>query len=206
MAVLSETMTLKHGSSPRRHLPVSKPRRLRASVRPLLGPSPARPASIDLLPTHIRPFMNVPVVSTTDFVLKVMPKKVTTPVTSSFALTSRSTAWPSRMSRFGVDSRTLRISRLYSSLSVCSRGKELVKPLRAGGMASQEATAAHLRSESPHSRALGGVENSLLQVAPVGHLADLAAQGVHLMDQLRFCRAAHGRIAGLPGHLVEGHG
>jgi hypothetical protein len=53
-------------------------------------PPPSRPhlpADIDFLPTQMVPFIKVPVVSTQARHLKVMPKKVVTPVTSSLGPT-----------------------------------------------------------------------------------------------------------------------
>ena len=44
---------------------------------------------------------------------------------------------------------------------------------------------------------LGAIEDALLQVAPVSHLAHLATQGIDLMHHLRFRRAPHRRVAGL---------
>ena len=63
-----------------------------------------------------------------------------------------------------------------------------------------------LRAERPHRGAARGVEDTLLEVALVGHLADLAAQGVHLVHELGLGGPAHRRVAGLPGDAVEGEG
>ena len=76
------------------------------------------PAGMDCLPIQMRPFMKVPVVITVARHLKVMPKKVLTPLTSPLESRSRSTAIASLMARFGVLSRSDRISRAYSNLSV----------------------------------------------------------------------------------------
>ena len=61
------------------------------------------------------------------------------------------------------------------------------------------------RSATPRGAARG-VEDALLEVALVGHLADLAAQGVHLVHELGLGGPAHRRVAGLPGDAVEGEG
>lgn len=50
------------------------------------------------------------------------------PVTSSFGPNSRSVAMPSRMSRLGVLSSRRRISRAYSSLSVCALSAHTAGP------------------------------------------------------------------------------
>ena len=44
---------------------------------------------------------------------------------------------------------------------------------------------------------LGAIEDALLQVAAVCHLADDAAQSIHLMHKLRLGGPAHRRIAWL---------
>lgn len=85
---------------------------------------------MDCRPTQMVPFMKVPVVSTTARARKVMPKKVRTPVTSSLGPTSTPTAMPSRMNRLGVSSSSRRISRAYSSLSVCARSAHTAGPCR----------------------------------------------------------------------------
>mmetsp|Transcript_14865 Transcript_14865/g.51060 ORF Transcript_14865/g.51060 Transcript_14865/m.51060 type:complete len:204 (-) Transcript_14865:401-1012(-) len=108
---------------------VSNPSATRLSVRPLEGASPARPASMLCLPTHMRPFMNVPVVSTVAAARISTPQKVRTPSHAPPLPTSTSTACPSRMCRFGVDSSTRRITRAYSRLSVCARSAHTAGPL-----------------------------------------------------------------------------
>lgn len=69
-------------------------------------------------PTQMVPFMKVPVVRTTALAEKFMPKKVSIPSASPLEDSTTRVAMPSRMWRFGVASRTLRISAAYSSLSV----------------------------------------------------------------------------------------
>ena len=90
------------------------------------------PAGIEALPTQMRPFMKVPVVSTAARHANRMPKKVRMPVTSSLGPRSSPVAMPSRMLRFGSDSRTPRITRLYSSLSVCARNAHTAGPCTVG--------------------------------------------------------------------------
>lgn len=108
---------------------VSNPKPVSASVRPTDGASPERPAGSDFRPTQITPFMKVPVVSTTAGARKLIPQKVLTPVTSSFAPISMSVTIASRMDRFSVFSSTLRISLAYCSLSVCARSAHTAGPL-----------------------------------------------------------------------------
>lgn len=97
----------------------------------MLAPSPARPAASDCRPTQIRPFINVPVVRTTARARNPRPKKVATPATSPLGSTATPVTMPSRKDRFGVSSRTRRITLLYSALSVCARSAHTAGPLLA---------------------------------------------------------------------------
>lgn len=55
----------------------------------------------------------------------------------------------------------------------------------------------------PDDTHLTPVEDAFLQVAPVGHFADLPSHGINLVHQLTLSWAAHSWVAGLPGNAVQ---
>jgi len=81
---------------------VSNPKPWRFSVRPTDADSPALPAAMEALPTQIFPFMNVPVVTTTEGAKKSTPKNVRTPITLSLLPINTSVTIASRICRFSV--------------------------------------------------------------------------------------------------------